>query len=55
MLKNKDIVENQQKIITQLDNQLQKKLMTIDYLTEQLTYKNTNSHITSVDLLGLHP
>ena len=54
MLKNKDIVENQQKIITQLENQLQKKTMTIDYLTEQLTYKNTNSHMESVDLLGLN-
>jgi hypothetical protein len=54
MLKNKDIIENQQKIITQLENKLQKNALTIDYLTEQLTCKNTNNHMMSVDLLSLN-
>ena len=52
MLKNKEIIENQQKIITQLDIQLQKKTMTIDYLTEQLTHKSRQPSV-SVDLLDI--
>jgi len=52
-IKNKEIIENQQKIITQLENQLQKKILTIDYLTEQLTYK-ANNQIVSVDLLDIN-
>jgi len=39
MLTNKELVENQRKIIAQLENQLHKKTLTIDYLTEQLTTK----------------
>ena len=53
MLKNKEIIENQQKIIKQLENQLQKKIMTIDYLTEQLMFKSTHQLI-SVDLLDIN-
>lgn len=41
MLKNKELVENQQKIIASLENQLKIKTLTIDYLTEQLTNKTT--------------
>lgn len=37
MLKLKELVENQRKIITQLEHQLQNKILTIDYLTTQLT------------------
>jgi hypothetical protein len=40
MLQHKELAENQRKIITALENQLQKKNLTIDYLTEQLTLKN---------------
>lgn len=54
MLKTKEIVGNQHKIIAQLENKLQKNTLIIDYLTEQLTYKNTNSHMMSVDLLNLN-
>lgn len=54
MLKNKEIIENQQKIITQLENKLQKNALTIDYLTEQLTCKNINNQMMSVDLLSLN-
>ena len=53
MMKNKEIVENQQKIITRLENQVQQKIMTIDYLTEQLTRK-VNQHYSNVDLLELN-
>ena len=45
-------IENQQKIITQLDIQLQKKTMTIDYLTEQLTHKSKHPTVC-VDLLDI--
>ena len=54
MLKNKELVENQQKIITQLENQLHKKTLTIDYLTEQLTHKTTTSQICNIDLLDFN-
>ena len=53
MMKNKELVENQQKIITQLETQLQKKNLTIDYLTEQLSIK-TNQHLCTTDLLDLN-
>jgi len=52
MLKHKEIVENQQKIINQLETLLQKKALTIDYLTSQLTAKS-NQHCT-IDLLGIN-
>jgi predicted RNase H-like nuclease (RuvC/YqgF family) len=54
MLKNKELVENQQKIITQLEQQLQRKSLTIDYLTGQLT-RQTNLQATSIDLLDIDP
>ena len=50
MLKNKELVENQQKIIVALENNLHKKILTIDYLTEQLTNKTTQSSC-AIDLL----
>jgi len=53
MVKNRETIENQKQIISKLENQLHKKTLTIDYLTEQLTYK-TNQSQTSVDLLGLN-
>jgi hypothetical protein len=52
MLKNKEVVENQQKIITQLEQQLQRKSLTIDYLTGQLT-RQTNQQVTSINLLDI--
>ena len=52
MLKNKELVENQQKIIAQLENQLHKKTLTIDYLTEQLT--KTNQQSSNIDLLDFN-
>lgn len=55
MLKNKELVENQQKIITQLENQLHKKTLTIDYLTEQLTNKmKTIQPEYNIDLLDIN-
>lgn len=53
MLKHKEVVENQQKIITQLQNDIQRKLLTIDFLTEQLT-RNTITNNISVDLLNIN-
>ena len=53
MLKNKELVENQQKIIAQLENQLHKKSLTIDYLTEQLRIKTTHQ-TSSIDLLDFN-
>lgn len=52
MLKNKELIENQRKIITQLENQLHKKTLTIDYLTEQLT--NKTMHKECIDLLDIN-
>ena len=49
LIKQKELVENQQKIILQLENTLHKKLLTIDYLTEQLTSKS--NPVCSVNLL----
>jgi hypothetical protein len=53
MLMKKELIENQQKIIVQLENQLHKKILTIDYLTEQLTTK-TNQQACTMDLLDLN-
>jgi thioredoxin-related protein len=52
MLKNKELVENQQRIIANLENQLKIKTLTIDYLTEQLTNKKTQQ-ICEINLLDL--
>jgi len=53
MLKNKELVENQKKIITQLENQLHNKTLTIDYLTDQLTIKKKQIEYT-IDLLDIN-
>lgn len=53
MLTNKELVENQKKIISQLENQLYKKTLTIDYLTEQLTTK-TKQQKCDIDLLDFN-
>lgn len=53
MLKYKELVENQQKIITQLENQVKNKALTIDYLTDQLTSK-TRQIVSTIDLLDIN-
>jgi hypothetical protein len=53
MLKTKELIENQRKIIAQLENQLHKKTLTIDYLTEQLINK-TNQQVSNIDLLDFN-
>jgi len=53
MLTNKELVETQKKIISQLENQLCKKTLTIDYLTEQLTSK-TITTARNIDLLDFN-
>ena len=50
MLTNKELVVNQQKIIVQLEIQLHKKTLTIDYLTEQLGIKKIRQEC-NIDLL----
>jgi hypothetical protein len=52
LLQHKELVENQRKIITQLENQLQKKTLTIDYLTDQLTSRT--QQIVTMDLLDIN-
>ena len=49
MLKCKELIGNQQKIIGQLENTVQKKTLTIDYLTGQLT--NITIQEDSVNLM----
>jgi len=53
VLKSKEIIENQQRIIQQLEIQLQNKDITIDYLTKQVTVQN-NSKTLTIDLLDLN-
>jgi len=53
VLKSKEIIENQQRIIQQLEIQLQNKDITIDYLTKQVTVQN-NSKTPTIDLLDLN-
>jgi hypothetical protein len=53
VLKSKEIIENQQRIIQQLEIQLQNKDITIDYLTKQVTVQN-NSKTHTIDLLDLN-
>lgn len=53
LLKSKELVDNQQKIIVQLEQQLKRKSMTIDYLTEQLTFKVAQLN-TVDDLLDIN-
>ena len=52
LLKAKDTISNQQKIIIDLENSLQKKTLTIDYLTEQLN-KRPILPTETYDLLGI--
>ena len=55
MLTNKELVENQKKIISQLEKQLYKKTLTIDYLTEQLTTKTIQPEpACNIDLLDFN-
>ena len=53
LLKYKEITENQQKIITRFEQQLQQKSLTIDYLTEQLVRNKNIPQNTNTDLLNL--
>ena len=52
MIKNKELVDNQKSIIAQLENQLHKKTLTIDYLTEQLTSRKS-VQFSTMDLLDM--
>ena len=36
---NEEIIQNRQKIIKKLENDIEKKILTIDYLTKQLSIK----------------
>ena len=53
MLKIQEVVEQQKKLLAQLEIQLQNKHLTIDYLTKQLTAKITKNEPT-VDLLDIN-
>jgi hypothetical protein len=55
LLQIRELTENQKKIIQKLDNDIQKKNLTIDYLTELLEIKKKENlnHIT-YDLLNLN-
>ena len=50
MITNKELVEKQRQIIGQLEIQSQKKTLTIDYLTKQLTTKTSVCTINLLDL-----
>lgn len=56
LLKCKELIENQKIIINKLENQLQTKVLTIDYLTEQLlTSKKQNlSVVTNLLDIDIH-
>ena len=45
MIKNKEIIENQKKIIAQLEIKLQTKILAIDYLTVQLIQKENKKDL----------
>ena len=53
LLKCKELVENQQTIITKLENQLQSKVLTIDYLTEQLLASKKQNMAVVSNLLDI--
>lgn len=53
MLQMKELVDQQKKLLTQLENTLQNKLLTIDYLTGQLVQKE-NQNKPCVDLLNIN-
>jgi hypothetical protein len=44
-IKNKELIENQKKIIQNLENQLHVKSLTIDYLTQQLANHQTKQPV----------
>jgi len=43
----KTTLQNQKMVIAKLDKELQNKIMTIDYLTQQLTNNNNNSKMVN--------
>jgi hypothetical protein len=49
-----EIYESQKKIIQQLENELKKKSLLIDYLTEQVTNNNLQNISTNIDLLEIN-
>ncbi len=53
MLKMKEINDNQQKIIQNMENKLLKRTLTIDYLTSQLTLNQSRSDV-EFDLLDIN-
>ena len=57
LIKLKENCENQKRIIQEMENELKRKSLTIDYLTEQVT-KNNKSNIsnisTTIDLLEIN-
>ena len=53
MLQMKEVVDQQKKLLTQLENTLQNKLLTIDYLTCRLIQKE-NQNKPCVDLLNIN-
>jgi hypothetical protein len=52
LVKSKELVEQQQRLLVKLETQLQTKSLTIDYLTQQLATKN-NTNNRCVDLLDI--
>ena len=52
LVKSKELVEQQQKLLVKLETQLQTKSLTIDYLTHQIATKN-NTNNRCVDLLDI--
>jgi hypothetical protein len=53
LIKHRETVKNQQSIIKNLETQLQTKIFTIDYLTNQITTL-MNQKITNTDLLDIN-
>jgi len=45
MVQNQKVIEQQKKIIGQLENNLQTKMLTIDYLTKQISNNESQSQI----------
>ena len=54
LMKLKEIYESQKKIIHQLENELKRKSLTIDYLTEQVTKNNLLNISTNINLLEIN-
>ena len=52
LLKSKELVEQQQRLLVELETQLQTKSLTVDYLTNILVSKN-NTNNQCVDLLEI--